>query len=161
VQDSVHRVDHLLQPVIRLRRVDDVQDEVRDERLLERRGKALDELRRQAADETDGVGHQVPLAVVLEGPGRRVQRLEETVLDAHLGARQRVQQRRLADVRVPRECHGRRATAGALLAGPSPVLADLLQPAPKERDLAAGDPAVGLELGFAGPSRPDSGAQGT
>ncbi len=48
---------------------------------------------------------------------------------------------------------------GALLSGPSPVLADLLQPAPKERDLAAGDSPVGLELGLARPSRPDSGPE--
>ena len=59
-----------------------MQDEVRDERLLERRREALDELRRQPADEADGVGDEVALAVVLEAARGRVERLEEAVLDA-------------------------------------------------------------------------------
>ena len=109
VQDGVHRVDHLLQPVVGLRRIDDVQDEIRDERLLQRRGEALDELGRQAADETDRVRDEIPLAVVLEGARRRIQRLEQAVLDAHLGAGESVQKRRLADVRVAGERDARRA----------------------------------------------------
>ena len=39
------------EPLLRERRVGDVQDEIGDERLLERRGEALDELGRQPADE--------------------------------------------------------------------------------------------------------------
>ena len=59
-----------------------MQDEVGDERLLQRRGEPLDELRRQAADEADGVGDEVALAVVLEAARGRIERLEEPVLDA-------------------------------------------------------------------------------
>ena len=81
-EHGVHGRDHLLEPVVRLGGVDDVQHEVGDERLLERRREALDELRRQPADEADGVGDEVALAVVLEAPRRRVERLEEPVLDA-------------------------------------------------------------------------------
>ena len=58
--------DLLVEPLVGRRRVDDVQDEVGDERLLERRREALDELVRQPADEADGVGDQVAAAVVLE-----------------------------------------------------------------------------------------------
>ena len=58
-----------------------MQDEVGDERLLERRREALDELVRQAADEADGVGDEVAAALVLEAARRRVERLEEPVVD--------------------------------------------------------------------------------
>ena len=60
-----------------------MQHDVGDERLLERRGEALDELVGQAADEADRVGDEVASAVVLVAPRRRVERLEETVLDRH------------------------------------------------------------------------------
>ena len=40
VQHRFDRSSHLVQPVVRLRRVEDVEDEVGDERLLERRGEA-------------------------------------------------------------------------------------------------------------------------
>ena len=86
-EHGVNGVDHLLEPVVRLGGVDDVQHEVRDERLLQRRREALDELRRQLADEADGIGDEIALALVLEAPRRRVERLEEPVLDAHLRAR--------------------------------------------------------------------------
>ena len=104
------------EPVLRLRRVGDVQDEVGDERLLERRGEAFDELMRQPADEADGVGDEVAAAVVLERARRRVERLEEAVLDGDVGVGQRVEQRRLADVRVARERDRRDRRARALLA---------------------------------------------
>ena len=58
-----------------------MQHDVGDERLLERRREALDELMRQAADEADRVGDEVAAAVVLEAARRRVERLEEPVLD--------------------------------------------------------------------------------
>ena len=87
MQDGVDGRDHLLEPVVRRGGVDDVEDEVGDERLLERRREALDELRRQPADEADRVGDEVALAVVLEAARRRVERLEEPVLDADLRAR--------------------------------------------------------------------------
>ena len=93
-----------------------MEDQVGDERLLERRGEALHELRRQAPDEADRVGHEVALPVVLEPARGRVERLEEAVLDRHLGAGERVQQGRLADVRVARERDGRHLGALALLA---------------------------------------------
>ncbi len=53
-------------PLLRRGRVDDVEDQVGDHGLLERRLERLDELMRQLADEADRVGEQVVAAVVLE-----------------------------------------------------------------------------------------------
>ena len=85
------------------RRVDDVQDQVGEPRLLERRAERVDELMRQLADEADGVGEQVRAAVEAHRARRRVERVEEPVLHADVGAGERVQQRRLAGVRVAGE----------------------------------------------------------
>ena len=99
--------DRLRETLLGKRCVRDVQDEVGDERLLERRRKAFDELRREAADETDGVRHEIALAVVLERARRRIERLEETIVDRSVGASQGVQERRLPDVRVAGQRDGR------------------------------------------------------
>jgi hypothetical protein len=69
-QNRLDRRDLVRKHIVGQRAVHDVQDEIRDERLLERRGEALDELRRQTADEADRVGDQVALPVVGE-PSRR------------------------------------------------------------------------------------------
>ena len=106
-----------------------MEDEVGDERLLERRGEALDELMRQAADEADRVGDEVAAALVLEAARRRVERLEEPVADGDRGVGERVQERRLADVRVAGERDGRRLGAAALLAAHVALAAQLLEPA--------------------------------
>jgi hypothetical protein len=65
--------DVLVQLLVGRRRVDDVEYQVRDERLLERGREALDELVRQAADEADRVGDEVAPPVVLESSRRRVE----------------------------------------------------------------------------------------
>ena len=136
-----------------------MQDEVGDERLLERRREALDELLRQPADEADRVGDEVAAALVLEAARRRVERLEEPVSHRDLGVRERVQERRLADVRVAGERDGRRLGAPALLAADVALLLEPLEPALQERDAAARDPAVGLELRLAGAPRADAAAE--
>src|SRR5919204_3235705 len=102
-----------------------MEDEVRDERLLQRRCKSLDELRRQAADETDGVGDEIPSTVVVEAARRRIERFEQAVLDRNFGAGERVQQCRLADVRVTGERDGRRLGTAAALS-PNVTLASQL-----------------------------------
>ena len=99
-----------------------MQHEVGDQRLLERRRESLDELRRQPPDESDRVGHEVALAVVLERARRRIERLEQAVVDGRLGPGERVQERRLADVRVAGECDRRaRSPARAPCAASSAV----------------------------------------
>src|SRR4029453_7956594 len=62
------------------------------------------------------VGDEVPLPVVLEGPCGRVERLEEAVVDRDLGVRERVQQGRLADVRVAGQRDDGRLAAPPFLA---------------------------------------------
>ena len=99
--------------------VDDVDDQVGEHRLLERRLERLDELMRELADEADRVGDQVAPPAVPVGARRRVERVEEPLPHADAGARQRVQQRRLARVRVAGEGDGReRRSRGAALASP-------------------------------------------
>ena len=80
------RARHLHQRLLGLARVDDVQHEVGQRGLLERRRERVHELVRQLADEADGVGHQERAALQLQRAGRRVERVEEPVADADLGA---------------------------------------------------------------------------
>ena len=158
-EDRLDRGDHLVEGVVRCGRVHDVQDEVGDERLLERRREPLDELVWEAPDEADGVGDEVAAAVVLEAARRRVERLEEAVVDRRVGTRQRVQKRRLADVRVPGERDHRRRRPLPLAPAHLPLLREPRKPLPQEDDPPAGDPPVGLELRLARTARPDARAE--
>ena len=106
--------------------VDDVQDEIGDECLLQRRGEPFDELVRQAAHEADGVGHEVTATLVLEAARRRVERLEQAVAHGDVGVGERVQQRRLANVRVAGERDRRHLRAPSLLAADLALAAELL-----------------------------------
>ena len=108
--------------------VDDVQHHVGQQGLLEGRREPFDKLCRQASDEPDGVGDEVAPAVVLEASRRRIERLEEAVLDRDLGAGERIQQRRLADVRVAGESNGRRCIAPPFLPLGCALLLHILQP---------------------------------
>src|SRR5581483_11274487 len=141
------------------RRIDDVQDHVRDERLLECRREPLDELVRQPPDEADGVGDEVAATFVLEGARRRVERLEQAVLDGDVGAGERVQERRLADVRVPGERHLRGLRPRPLLASRRALALELRQPPLQERHPAPREAPVGLELRLAGAARADPAAE--
>ncbi len=159
MQHGVDGGDLLLEPVVRRRGVDDVQHEVGDERLLERRGEALDELVGQPPDEADRVGDEVAAPVVLEPARRRVERLEEAVVDGDVRAGERVQERRLADVRVAGE-RDRRCLRPLPLAPPLAALAPHLREAAlEERDAAPRDAPVGLELRLAGAARADAAAE--
>ena len=91
-----------------------MQDEVGLARLVQRRGERVDDLVGQLADEADGVGQQVRAAVDAQLARRRVERVEEAVADADLGAGQAVEQRRLAGVRVAGERDLRQVRALAL-----------------------------------------------
>ena len=84
---------------------------------LERALERLDEAVGQAAHEADGVGEQHRLATgQRQAPGRRVERGEEAVLGQHAGVGQRVEQRRLAGVRVADDRDRGEPAAVALLA---------------------------------------------
>ncbi len=151
--------DRLREALLRKRGVGYMEDEVSDERLLERRRKALDELGRQASDEPDRVRYEVALPVVLERPRRRVERLEEPVVDGCVGAGERVQERRLADVRVAGERDRRAGRAQALLAPRGALPLQRPQAPLEERDSRAGEAAVCLELRFARAARPHPAAE--
>ena len=58
-----------------------MQDQVREERFLEGGCEALYELMREPSDESDRVGDEVPPAFVLEAARRRIERLEEAVVN--------------------------------------------------------------------------------
>ena len=131
-------------------RVDDVEDEVGQPRLLERRAERLDELMGQLADEPDGVGEEVRPPGQARRARRRVERVEQAVADADLGAGQPVEQRRLARVRVAGERDLRDRRRGALGAHRPAVALDLLEAAAQRADAVARQPAVGLDLRLAG-----------
>ena len=99
--------------VLRLGGVDDVHDEVGERGLLERRLERLDQLVRKLADEADRVGQQVAAAVVAVGAGRRVERVEEPLPHPDPGAGERVEEGRLAGVRVAGERDDRERRAAA------------------------------------------------
>src|SRR5262245_13102190 len=136
-----------------------MEDEVGDERFLERRGKTFDQLRRKSPDEAHGVRHEIALPVVLEPPRRRVERLEQTVVHGCVGTGQGIEQRRLPDVRIPRERNRRRARTHALL----PPCRALALESPKalleQRHSRTGKASVGLQLALTWPPGPDATAE--
>ena len=127
-----------------------MQNEVGDESLLECCGKALDQLVGQAPDETDSVRQQILPALDLEAAGRRVERLEEPVADGDIGAGKCLQKRRLARVRVAGERDHRRLGAAARLPASGTLALEPAQAAAQDRDPAARQPAIGLQLRLAG-----------
>ena len=156
---GLHRLDRLPQPLLVDRCVRDVEHEVRDECLLERRGESLDQLRRQATNEPDRVGDEVALSVVYERPGRRVECLEQAVVHGGVRSCQCVQERRLTDVRVAGQRDGRSARPLTLLApGRAPALEAAEAPL-DERDSGSRDAAVALELTLTGPAGADAATQ--
>ena len=128
-------------------------------RLGERRPECLDELVGQLADEADRVGEQVVASTGAEHARRRVERVEEAVADADLGAGQRVEQRRLAGVRIARERDLRQV--GAVALGPHHLAgaADVREPALERRDPVAGEAPVGLDLRLARAAGADAAAE--
>ena len=133
-----------------------MEHELGRERFLEGGRKSLDEVVRQPSDESDGVGDEIAAALVLEGPGRRVERLEEPVVHRDLGIGQGVQQRRLPDVGVPGERDRRGLRPHAFPSACLTLTAQALQTALKDRDPAPRQPAVGLELGLTGAARAEA-----
>jgi succinyldiaminopimelate transaminase len=153
VENRVDRAYLLVELFVGRGRIDDVQHEIGDERLLECRRKPFDQLSRQTPDETDGVGHEVATPFVIEAARRRIESLEEPVLDGNLRPRERVQQRRLADVRVAGQRDGRRFGPAAALTPDVALFPKLLQSATEQRDPATGESPVCFELGLAGAAR--------
>ena len=137
--------------------VDDLDQDVGAVDLLERGPERVDQLVRQLVDEAHGVGHDRRLAVAeLDLAAGRVERREQLVLGLrHLGADERVEQRRLAGVRVADDADGRPQPAVAPAGRRLALLADLLDAFLHLRDPGPDDPPVGLELALAGSARAD------
>src|SRR3954465_14267830 len=158
-QDGVDGGDLLDEALLGGGSVDDVEHEIGDEGLLQRRGEALHELVRQTADEADGVGDEVAAALLLEAASDRVERLEQAVADGDPGVGQRVEERRLAGVRVAGERNGRRLRAPPLAAPDVALTAELLESLAQLGHAAAREAPVGLELRLAGAARADTAAE--
>src|SRR6266511_4773969 len=114
---------------------------------------------RKPANEADRVRHEISPPLVLEAAGCRVERLEEAVVNGRAGSGQRVEKRRLADIRVTRQGHGRRLRARSRLAASRTLLAEIDEPSLEERDPPASQAAVGLELALPRAAGSDAPAQ--
>ena len=125
--------------------------------LLQRGPEGGDEVVGQLADEPDGVGDQSLVAAFERDQARcGVQRGEEAVLDELLRARERLQDGRLARVRIPHQSRAELSLSALPPRGLGPH--DALQLAPKFGDAGADESAVGLQLGLAGAPQPDPAA---
>ena len=136
-----------------------MEDEIGRERLLEGRREALHELGGKPPDEADRVGHEVSAAVVREGSRRRIECLEQPVVDGDVRLGERVQEGRLADVRVAGKGDGRRVRAPARRALRPALRLERPELPPEEADPAPGKPAVALELRLPGAARSDPAAE--
>ena len=135
--------------------VENVREQIGAAGLLERRREGVDELVGQLADEADRVGQQVRPAAQAQRAGRRVERVEQPVAHAHLGAGERVQQRRLAGVGVADQRDRRQRGALALGALDRARALHVLQAAAQRRDPVAREAPIGLDLRLPGSPRAD------
>ena len=158
-QDAVHGGDLLDQALLGSRPVDDVEHEIGHERLLERRGESFNELMGQPTHEADGVRDEVAASLVLEAARHRIERLEQPIAHRHVRIGERVEQRRLPGVGVPGERDGRDLGAPALLPPHVALAAQLPQALAQQRDAAACEPLVRLELRLARAAGAGAGAE--
>ena len=130
-------------------------------RLLERRAEGLDELGGQVPHEADRVGHRVDAPVGGPAAARRgVEGGEQGVLDEQARARQPVEQRALARVRVADDGDRGDAAAPPALAAEGAGGVHAAQPAAQDGDARVDAAPVGLEPGLAGPAAADADAGG-
>ena len=119
VEHAAHRGDPPI--AIRRRRIDDVENQIGLGDLLERGAKCRHERVGQPVDESDRVGDEELAAVgQLDLPDERVERHEQGVGGVGVGARERIEERRLAGIGVTDQRHGRapRSSGGARAAAP-------------------------------------------
>src|SRR5207302_4218878 len=92
--------------------IDDVDEQRRLERFIERRLERCDQPVRKILDEADRVADEHARdALRVQGPHRGIERGEELVRDQRLASRQRAHQRGLARIRVSDERHAREPLA--------------------------------------------------
>ena len=148
-EHAIHFVDVLV--AARVADVDDVQQQRRLARLGERGLESRDQLMRQFADESHGIGHHhLGRAGQHDAAHGGIQRREQLVGDVGIGTRERAEQRRLAGVGVAHQRQRRNRDLRALLPAGIALLLELLQPCRQRLDALAQQTPVGLELRFAG-----------
>ena len=130
-----------------------MHDQVRAEGLLQRGCEGVDQLVRELPDEADRVDEEVGPASDLERACHRVECVEQPVLDPGVRTRERVQEGRLARVRVAGQRDGRQLSSLALPPHRRAAPARALQLPPQCGDPVARQAAVGLDLGLARASR--------
>src|SRR3569833_4444712 len=162
-EDALDGADLLI--AIGIARNDAVDEEVRVLFFLERRAERRDQLHRKVADETDGVGDDhLALVRKAQAPADRIQRREQLVrcerIATALGARRdRVQQRRLAGVRVAADRDDRQVAALALLAAKPALVREVAEPLLEQVAPIARATPVDLELRLAGAAAADAAGQ--
>ena len=130
---------------IRIRRIDDVDEQIGVGHLLERRPERARELLRQIADEAHGVGdHDLALVREPQAAADRIERREQLVGGERVAFSERVEQRRLARVRVSADRDDRDVAIGAALAAQPAIVGEIGEPLLEELDAFAGAAAIDL-----------------
>ena len=112
---------------------------------------------RQIPDEAHGV-RQYDFTVIREfqSPHRRIERREQLVLDKHASVRQRIEQGRLARIRVPDEGDGRDPGSQPVLPIHRAAAIDVLESLIKLANPFPDQATVGFELGFTRAAEPNT-----
>lgn len=113
---------------------------------------------RQLADEADRIGHDdlADLVAQIHASRRRIERRKQLVGRIGLRLRQRIEQRRLARVRIADQRHRHGAAARALTTLRAVLPAQPVETRLQHFDPLADQPAVGFELRFAGAAQADT-----
>ena len=138
-------------------RIADMEDEVGLQHLFERGAESRDEHRRQIGNEADCIRkNDAPGARQLDFPHRRIERREQLVGCIRVGAREPIEQGRLAGVGVTDQRDGRNLLPLALLPRGLTLLQHLLDAIVEGLDALADQSAVGFELGFTRSAQADA-----
>ncbi len=134
-----------------------MQDEVRLAGLLQRRAKCGDQLVRQIPYEADSIGqHDLRAVRQLEAANSRVQGRKKLVLDVHAGIGQRIEQGRLAGIRVADKRNGRHFGTHAVLPVHRAARVDVLEARVQLPDPAPEEAAIRFQLGLTGTAQADA-----
>jgi len=133
-----------------------MQQKIRIARFGQRRAERCDEIVRQFADETDRVREHDRTAVeAFETAHGRIERREQLIGRVHVGAGQRIEQRRLAGVRIADQCNNRHRVALARTTRLIALNFDHVEPLIELFHTVAKNAAIELELCFARTAQTD------